>query len=324
VAQLEVKRQMGRGDIAAVAELLDVATEVDGHAPLGEHQWLDLVHGGRAGFAGLVAWEPGHSHPVGYAQLTRQGDGRGHNWALEFVVDPHHRDTDPTIGTTLVHTALAVVRAEGGGHVHLWVPKPGPEHDRIAEAVGLRRGRELRQLRRPLPLDHEHTAPSPALAVRPFRVGQDEQAWLEVNNRAFNWHAEQGGWDAATLADREAQPWFDPEGFLLHERDGRLAGFCWTKVHPDNDPPLGEIYVIAVDPAFQGLGLGRALAVAGLNWLAARGLGTAMLYVDGDNAPALHLYERLGFTVDHVDRAYTADVEADAQPAPTPTAEPMT
>jgi mycothiol synthase len=160
--------------------------------------------------------------------------------------------------------------------------------------------------------------------VRPFRVGQDEQAWLEVNNRAFNWHAEQGGWDAATLADREAQPWFDPEGFLLHERDGRLAGFCWTKVHPDNDPPLGEIYVIAVDPAFQGLGLGRALAVAGLNWLADRGLGTAMLYVDGDNAPALHLYERLGFTVDHVDRAYTADVEADAQPAPTPTAEPMT
>jgi len=313
VGHLEVKRQMGRGDIAAVSELLDVATRVDGHAPLGEHQWLDLVHGGRAGFAGLVAWEPGHSHPVGYAQLTRQDDGRAHNWALEFVVDPHHRDTDPTIGTTLVDTALAVVRAEGGGHVHLWVPKPGPEHDRIAEAVGLKRGRELRQLRRPLPVHLPvHPDGGPAPAVRPFRVGHDEASWLEVNNRAFNWHEEQGGWDSGTLADREAQPWFDPDGFLLHERDGRLAGFCWTKVHPDTEPPLGEIYVIAVDPDFRGLGLGRALAVAGLDWLASRGLGTAMLYVDGDNTPALHLYETLGFTVDHIDRAYTADVEPDS------------
>ena len=62
---------MGQGDIDAVRELLEVATEADGHPPLGEHQWLDLVEGGRAGFAGLVAWEPGHDHPVGYAQVTR-------------------------------------------------------------------------------------------------------------------------------------------------------------------------------------------------------------------------------------------------------------
>jgi len=323
VARLEVKRQMGRGDIDAVSELLEVATRVDGHAPLGEHQWLDLVHGGRAGFAGLVAWEPGHDHPVGYAQLTREDQTPrsndpdptprpgGRSWALEFVVDPHHRHTSPEIGTTLVETALAIVRAEGGGHVHLWVPKPGPDHDRIAEAVGLTRGRELLQLRRSLPLPQPGDDGPEPLPVRAFRPGHDEEAWLEVNNQAFNWHEEQGGWDTATLADREAQPWFDPEGFLLHERDGRLAGFCWTKVHPDTDPPLGEIYVIAVDPAFQGQGLGRALTVAGLDWLAAEGLRTGMLYVDGDNAPALRLYENLGFSVDHSDRAYTADVEPD-------------
>ncbi len=295
---------MGRGDIAAVSELLDVAAEVDGHAPLGEHQWLDLVHGGRKGFAGLVAWEPGHGHPVGYAQLTRDGHDARPSWALEFVVDPHHRGSNPEIGPSLVSAALAVVQAEGGGHVHLWVPKPGPEHDQIAEAVGLHRGRELRQLRRPLPVEGTH----PHLDLRPFRPGEDEKAWLEVNNRAFNWHEEQGGWDLPTLTEREAQPWFDPDGFLLHERDGRLAGFCWTKVHTDHGPPLGELYVVAVDPDYQGSGLGRALTVAGLDWLAERGLPTAMLYVDADNAPALRLYESLGFVVDHVDRAYTCDV----------------
>ncbi|HEX2191751.1 MAG TPA: mycothiol synthase [Acidimicrobiales bacterium] len=320
MARLEIKHEMGQGDIDAVSELLAVAEEVDGHAPLGEHKWLDLVQGGREGFAGLVAWETGHDHPVGYAQLTRESRGAKPSWALEFVVDPHHRDAGDDIGPALVERALGLVRAEGGGHVHLWVPKPGPEHDRIAAAVGLRRGRELRQLRRPLPVEGERSS----LPVRPFRPGVDEEAWLEVNNRAFNWHEEQGGWDLEVLRDREAQPWFDPDGFLLHERDGRLAGFCWTKVHLDHAPPLGEIYVLAVDPDFRGLGLGRSLTLAGLDWLAGRGLEVAMLYVDADNTPALRLYEHLGFTVDHVDRAYVGDVDGDAQPAaPTPTADPM-
>jgi len=304
VARLEIKRQMGRGDIAAVSELLAVATDVDHHRPLGEHQWLDLVQGGRAGFAGLVAWEPGHDHPVGYAQVSR---GAG-SWALEFVVDPHHRDTDGSIGTTLVTQALALVAREGGGHVHMWVPKPRPEHDRIAEAAGLRRGRELLQMRCPLPVDEARRRGAEPLAVRPFEPGRDEEAWLEVNNRAFRHHPEQGGWHLETLRDRERQPWFDPDGFLLHEEDGRLAGFCWTKVHPDEDPPLGEIYVIATDPDFEGRGLGRGLTLAGLDWLAGRGLATGMLYVDAANIRAVRLYEDLGFAVDHVDRAYVADV----------------
>jgi mycothiol synthase len=306
---LEVKRQMGRGDIAAVSELLEVATAIDGHRPLDEHQWLDLVHGGRHDFAGLVAWEAGHDHPVGYAQVTREKGaaepGRHGTWALEYVVDPHHRAPDLGIDRTLVAAALDVVRHEGGGHVHMWVPKPTEAHDQLALGAGLRRGRELRQLRRPLPV-HEPWS----LEVRPFVPGHDEEAWLEVNNRAFRWHPEQGGWDMETLRDREEQPWFDPEGFLLHERGGKLAGFCWTKVHGDERLPLGEIYVLAVDPAFQGLGLGRTLALAGLDHLYRRGLRVGMLYVDADNEAALRLYEKLGFTVDHVDRAYVGDLEA--------------
>lgn len=304
MARLEVKRQMGRGDIAAVSELLEVATRVDGHRPLGEHQWLDLVQGGREGFAGLVAWEPGHDHPVGYAQLTA-GPA---SWALEFVVDPHHRGSLDDIGLTLVGAALDVVAREGGGHVHLWVPKPGPEDDHIADVLGLEPGRVLFQMRRALPLERHIVAGTKPIDVRPFQPGHDEAAWLEVNNRAFQWHPEQGGWNAATLADREAQGWFDPRGFLLHERDGRLAGFCWTKVHGDDDPPLGEIYVIAVDPDFQGLGLGRSLVVAGLESLADRGLEVGMLYTDADNHAAVAMYRDLGFSVDHTDRAYVIDV----------------
>jgi mycothiol synthase len=309
VPRLEIKREMAPGDIEAVSELLAFAAKADGHAPLGEHQWLDLVQGGREGFAGLVAWEPGHDHPVGYAQLTREPDREGHarSWQLEFVVDPHHRTDDGAVGRTVVENAVGIVRNEGGGHVHMWVSKPTPAHDRIAEEVGLKRGRELLQMRRPLPVEREIASTATPIDLRPFRPGEDEAAWLEVNNRAFEWHPEQGGWDMATLLEREQLDWFDPAGFLLHERDGRLAGFCWTKVHADADPPLGEIYVIATDPDFQGLGLGRALTLAGLDSLARRGITVGMLYVDGENTRAVALYRDLGFELNHVDRAYVGD-----------------
>lgn len=324
---------MGRGDIEAVTELLAVAAEVDGHAPLGEHRWLDLVHGGRQSFAGLVAWEAGHDHPVGFAQLSRgaiapghpetpapdpqpnpseqasgspSGVAEGHTgpmWELEYVVDPHHRGTEPSIDETLLRAALDAIADEGGGHLHLWVPKPTDEHYQLASAVGLRPGRELNQLRRPLPAGDSST-----LEVRAFEPGRDEGAWLEVNNRAFRWHPEQGGWDMGTLQARQQEPWFDPSGFLLHERDGKLAGFCWTKVHRDTEPPIGEIYVVAVDPSVQQSGLGRALVLTGLDWLSRQGLAMAMLYVDAHNEPATRLYESLGFTLDHVDQAFVGDV----------------
>ncbi len=304
--RLEIKRQLQPSDLEAVTGLLSLAEVADGHPPVDEHRWLDMAQGGRESFAGLVAWEPGHHHPVAYAQVSRGL----HSWALDLVIDPHHRYDALVLGPEMLHAALDVVRGEGGGHVHWWVHQPAAAHDAIAGAAGLGRGRDLLQLRRPLPLD----VPAPDLALRPFMVGQDDRAWLDVNNRAFAWHPEQGGWDLETLQQRFAEPWFDPAGFLLHERDGRLAGFCWTKVHRHHEPPLGEIYVIAVDPDQQGTGLGRDLVVAGLAWLHRQGLTHGMLYVDADNLAAVRLYEQLGFTTDHVDRAYVGDVETRVQP----------
>lgn len=191
--------------------------------------------------------------------------------------------------------------AEGATTVRWWVEGTGDRHHRAAARAGLSAVRRLLQMRRPLPLD-QHTD----LVTRPFRPGQDDARWLAVNNRAFAWHPDQGGWTAETLAGRRAEPWFDPAGLLLHEEGDRLAGFCWTKVHEGAEPELGEIYVIAVDPDFAGRGLGRALTVAGLAHLAARGLRVGMLYVEADNARALRLYEALGFTVHHVDTAFEA------------------
>lgn len=184
------------------------------------------------------------------------------------------------------------------------VSSPSAADDDRAAADGLVLIRNVHQLRRRLPLEAIDSVPT-----RAFVSGSaDEAAWIEVNNRAFASHPDQSGMTSERLQADLAANWFDAEGFRLHERDRRLAAFCWTKRHPAtaDDPAMGEIYVIGVDPDFQGLGLGRALVIAGLEWLADVGEAIAMLYVDETNITATRLYDQLGFSLHHVDRIYEA------------------
>lgn len=234
--------------------------------------------------------------PEGHARVTMGPAG----WSLE--VD---EDEGPGARAKLIAAALEGVALRGGGKVNLWVPSPGEEDDEAALTAGLVRGRELFQMRRHLPVGEPWD-----IELRPFVPGQDDEAWLEANNRAFAEHPEQGLWNMDHFHERMAEEWFDPAGFLIHEHDGRVAGFCWTREHRSEVPPLGEIFVVAVDPDFAGMGHGRLLTLAGLDHLASRGLTIGMLYVETTNLAALHLYEELGFTVDHIHRAYTGTVAA--------------
>lgn len=305
MAVLDVKRRLVGEDLDEVNDLLTAVERADGQRPLSDHMWIDLRQGGRSGFAALIAREPGHDHLVAYGQLSRGND----SWLIDLVVHPHHRYEMDEIGPRLMGEAMRVVADEGGGHVHWWVFEPTDAHARLAARLGLRVGRTTLQMRVALPLPDEVRAETAPITTRPFRTGVDEDAWLAVNNRAFAEHPEQGGWTPAVLSSREREPWFDPAGFLLHESDdGALDGFCWTKLHADASPTLGEIYVIAVDPDAAGRGLGRSLVVAGLEHLADSGAPVGMLYVDADNERALRLYHAIGFRQHHVQRAFVGDV----------------
>jgi mycothiol synthase len=294
VSRVETRAPQSDREVAGVEALLDRADATRGEPALDRDRFA-RVHRS----AGVAAWEPGADAPVAYAQVERTE----RRWEVELVVEPERRGDADQVGAPALDAVVERVRSAGGGQAYLWVSRPTDADDRMARAAGFEPDRDLWQMVRPLPTGLPYD-----LDTRPFVVGKDEAPWVEVNNRAFAWHPEQGGWTVADVLAREAEPWFDAEGFLLHERGGRLAGFCWTKVHDRHDPPLGEIYVIAVDPDFAGLGLGRALTLAGLDHLARDGLTVGMLYVDAGNTPAVRLYESLGFTVDHIDRAYAFDV----------------
>jgi mycothiol synthase len=189
----------------------------------------------------------------------------------------------------------------------VWVSPADEDTDAGMAAAGLVRRRTLVQMRRPLPVDDAARSGATPLATRTFRPDSDGDGWLRVNNAAFAWHPDQGGWDADRLAARLSEDWVALDGFLVHDGpDGTIDGFCWTRVHPatDDDPARGEIFVIAAHPDRHGTGLGRALTLAGLDHLAALGLTEAILFSEADNGPAIALYERLGFRIHHRDAGY--------------------
>jgi mycothiol synthase len=250
---------------AAIVALAGRVQAEDGAPPLSDDALTQL---GAPDVAHAVALVGGQV--IGYAQ--RRGG------SAELVAEPD-----------AVAPLLDAVRRPG---LLVWAHG---ERSRLTPSLterGFTPVRELFQLRRAL----DDLPPDPPLAegvaVRAFRPGVDEQAWLAVNAAAFESHAEQGRRTRAELQALMAEPWFDPGDFLLADRAGELLGFHWTKVH---SAELGEVYVLGVAPQAQGLGLGNALLVRGLRHLAARGCTQVLLYVDGENTGARRLYEHSGF-----------------------------
>ncbi|WP_344083794.1 mycothiol synthase [Luedemannella helvata] len=289
-------------DAAAVFRLAGAAGDADGAYPLSEHTTLHLRHGGDRPAVHLLIRDG--ADVVGYAHVDTTDIVEGA--AAELVVHPLRRRHG--YGRALATAAMAVAaERDPAGRLRLWAHGDHPSASALALSLGFTRVRALWQMRRSL-----HTpVPEPVLAdgvaLRAFRPGADDEAWLAVNARAFADHPEQGRWTLPDLRTRMAEPWFDPAGFLLavNADDDTLLGFHWTKVHGGDHDPIGEVYVLGVDPAAQGMGLGRTLTLAGLRHLREQGLSQVMLYVDEANRGAVALYTALGFARWATDVSYS-------------------
>ncbi|HVM28640.1 MAG TPA: mycothiol synthase [Mycobacteriales bacterium] len=304
---LDVRDRLSPDEVEAVRELVDRVTVADGVGPLSEHVLLHLPGGGDVGITHLLVRDD--ERLLGYAHLDVTDRVAGSS--AELAVDPSARRAGH--GRTLVEALLA---GTPDGRLRLWAHGDSAAAAALAARHDFARTRVLLQMTRPLLDPLPEVVLPDGVRVRTFEPGRDEPAWLEVNARAFADHPEQGRWTRADLDLRLAESWFDPKGFFLAERDGRLAGFHWTKVHggsPGNGgsrdgghghEPVGEVYVVGVDPAEQGRGLGPALTLLGLHSLRDRGLRSVLLYVDDDNRAAVTTYERLGFTTSAVDVCY--------------------
>jgi mycothiol synthase len=330
-------------DALAVHALVRSVELVDGTPPVSERVLLHLAYGGDAEVRNLLVRDDSRQ-VLGYAHLDVTDAAAGSS--AELAVAPAARGRG--MGRALVEE---LVRQSPDGRLRLWAHGDLPGAALLADRLGFTRSRVLLQMRRPLTGQVADPLRAPVLptgvTVRAFRPGQDEQAWTELNNRAFADHPDQGGWGLHEVELREKEPWFDPAGFFLAEREvsGRptLVGFHWTKVHggdvahrhpetagsvaehpqdrrhPDQQdaddahperrhhdhPPIGEVYIVGIDPSEQGRGLGSALTLIGLHSLRDRGLDEVLLYVDETNVAAVRTYERLGFARHSIDVMYT-------------------
>jgi mycothiol synthase len=287
---LVVRNELTDDEVTAILALTEEAARADGVRPVGESALLRLRDGGGA----VLAYDG--DTLAGVAVLD--GD------AGELTVHPAFRRRGHG-------RALATALAGQVETLNVWAHGELPGAVALAEALGFERCRALWKMERPAGAPLPEVAPPPGVRLRTFTPGRDEDAWVRVNARAFAHHPEQGRWTRADLERREREPWFSAEGFFLAERhdgdegDGTadLLGFHWTKVHDDG--PIGEVYVVGVDPSEQGSGLGTALTIRGLSHLYETGIRTVDLYVEGDNAPALAVYRRLGFTEHARDVVYS-------------------
>jgi mycothiol synthase len=308
VIGIEVVGPLDPAEVRAVSDLVESATEADGVRPLSEHVVLHLRYGGDDRVRNVLAWDGDQLAAYAHLDVTDEVEGA----SAELAVGPRFRGRG--LGRRLVEATLAETP---DGRLRLWSHGGHPGAAALARSMGFVESRALWQLRRSLYAALPEPELPAGVTVRAFVPGQDDEAWVGLNAAAFADHPEQGSWTVDDLHRRMREPWFDPGGFFLAEREGaggrRLVGFHWTKVHGGAHPhtglpdgphaheghghePIGEVYVLGVDPAEQGNGLGRALTVVGLRHLRHLGLPAAMLYVDADNAAAIAVYTRLGFT----------------------------
>lgn len=293
-----VHTHLSPADVAEVRALLDAVTAADRTPPLSDHVMLHLPGGGDSDVRHVLAREGGAL--VGYAHLDVTDEVAGPS--AELAVHPAYRRTG--VGRALVRE---LVSQSPDGRLRLWAHGTHPGAGAMAAAGGFVKSRVLWQMRRALSVPLPPVELPAGIEVRTFVVGKDEQAWTDVNNRAFAEHPDQGGWSVQEVMVREREPWFDPAGFFLAFRGGRLVGSHWTKVHGGHahggvaveghpHDAMGEVYVVGVDPSEQGRGLGPAMTLVGLHHLRDKGLPWVMLYVDETNTNAIRVYERLGFS----------------------------
>lgn len=293
---------LGEVEAGAVLGLVRAVTSADRMSPLSEHVLLHLRQGGDAADVHYIADMQGAL--AGYAHLDATDVVAGP--IVELAVHPMFRRMG--VGRALVRRVLE----EHPGRMRLWAHGENAAANELARSLGFHRARTLWQMRRSLLAPLDDVVLPAGVNLRSFLPGLDDEAWVSLNSRAFAALPDQGSWTQADLQVRMAEPWFDASGFLVAEDagTGEMIGFHWTKVHGgDHDEghedhahahdhshtAIGEVYVIGVDPNWNGRGLGRALTLAGLHHLRSLGLDSVMLYVDSSNTSAIGLYESLGF-----------------------------
>lgn len=300
---LEIVSRLEGEHVDHLEELIEDATRVDHHEPIGEHKFLRLQQGDDLGMA-MLAYVS--DELAGYAHTLTYGPPGKRRVSCEIVVHPEYRRKG--IGSMLLKRAIEHAHNESATRIDLWAYNDSTASKHMARAFSFKEVRRLLHMHR-----HPGEPPQPAApegaSLRTFRSGEDEML-VRLNNRIFEGHPEQGAWTLEDFRARAQQKWFNPTDILVLQVHGVPAGFCWVKVEErGTEGRVGEIYVIGTTPEYRGRGLGRFLLSKALQHLSSRRINAVAVYVDESNAAAVRLYESFDFHHHHVDICYALALE---------------
>ena len=245
-----------------IRDLIAAAKEADGVAPVGDQVLRELPHDRTRHLLALDG-----DAVVGYLDLAPATDEARRWRSSSSIRDARRRG----IGSAMVRAALA----EGGDGTRIWAHGNLEPARATAAALGL--GGRSRAAADAAPADRPAAGRRFRDGVRidtysrPGRrrraaAGQQRRVRLASRAGRLDGRRHRRASRRAVVRPRRVCSWpFD-------EQTGELLGFHWTKVHNDD---LGEVYVVGVDPAAQGRGIGATLTLIGLHHLAERLSGSS-------------------------------------------------
>jgi mycothiol synthase len=145
--------------------------------------------------------------------------------------------------------------------------------------------------------------------TRTFVPGQDERTSVQLENACFA-----DAWEYVPVEEGEFEGFvrslsFRADGVIYATHQGQVVGECWSWLqleqgHAPDAERRGDVWCLCVQHAHRRRGLGRALLLAGVQWLRQQGVRAAYLGVDGANEEAKHLYQSAGFVTRRTDVWY--------------------
>lgn len=200
-------------------------------------------------------------------------------------------ETEAVLGR-LLRAAYAVVGATPEVVVKIGVGAKQSHLHEPLERAGCRMAYRVLNMVRPV--DGALPAASAAVGFEPLSAANAAD-YLIVHNAAFL-HSPNGSQMTPAQVDALRLEVRCPDFVQVGYAGSEPAALFEVDVRGET----GQIHTVGVAPGFQGRGLGRAAVARAMETLAEAGARTAQLQVVDANLPAVALYERCGFVVDHV------------------------
>lgn len=228
--------------------------------------------------------------PVGYLLISHE-EPIGRAVASGGVLGDYRKRG---VGRELLTTAVSHARELGVSVLHIEASSDSEGANHLLESEGFHIVKRFWQMQ--WKGDEAPAVDIPdGFVLRPFRLGEDEEALMELQNVAFgeNW-----GFSPNTVEQIAARVRLgpsDPEGIIMVMDGERVAAYDWTLQSLGSARSIGWISMTGVHPDYRGKGLGTLVVTAGLDHLKSNGVDSVELEVDSENVPARELYLKLGF-----------------------------